>query len=131
MATRGALGGAARSTRDIARVLDAWGADVVIVETVGVGQDELEVTRMAHTTLVVMAPGMGDDVQAIKAGILECADVFAVNKADREGADGDRARSGGDARARRSEIFSTAAAKSQGHTAAGGSPSQAAGGARR
>jgi LAO/AO transport system kinase len=70
------------------RVLDAWGADVVMVETVGVGQDELEITRMAHTTLVVMAPGLGDDVQAIKAGILECADVFAVNKADREGADG-------------------------------------------
>ena len=60
---------------------------MVIVETVGVGQDELEITRMAHTTLVVMAPGLGDEVQAIKAGILECADVFAVNKADREGAD--------------------------------------------
>ena len=60
---------------------------VVLVETVGVGQDELEVTRAAHTTLVVMAPGLGDDIQAIKAGILECADVFAVNKADREGAD--------------------------------------------
>jgi LAO/AO transport system kinase len=85
VATRGALGGLSRSAADIARVLDAWGAGVVIVETVGVGQDELEVTRAAHTTLVVMAPGMGDDVQAIKAGILECADVFAVNKADREG----------------------------------------------
>ena len=69
------------------RVLDASGYDVVLVETVGVGQDELEITRTAHTTLVVMAPGMGDEVQAIKAGILECADVFAVNKADREGAD--------------------------------------------
>jgi LAO/AO transport system kinase len=87
VATRGALGGLSRSARDIVRVLDAWGADIVLVETVGVGQDELEVTRSAHTTLVVMAPGMGDDVQAIKAGILECADVFAVNKADREGAD--------------------------------------------
>src|SRR5438445_1517106 len=87
LATRGALGGLSRSARDVVRVLDAWGADVVLVETVGVGQDELEVTRAAHTTLVVMAPGMGDDVQAIKAGILECADVFAVNKADREGAD--------------------------------------------
>src|SRR5258707_5931956 len=87
LATRGALGGLSRSARDIVRVLDAWGADVILVETVGVGQDELEVTRSAHTTLVVMAPGMGDDVQAIKAGILECADVFAVNKADREGAD--------------------------------------------
>jgi LAO/AO transport system kinase len=88
LATRGALGGLTRSAADVVRVLDAWGADVVLVETVGVGQDELEVTRMAHTTLVVMAPGLGDDVQAIKAGILECADVFAVNKADREGADG-------------------------------------------
>ena len=87
LATRGALGGLSRSARDVVRVLDAWGADVVLVETVGVGQDELEVTRTAHTTLVVMAPGMGDDVQAIKAGILECADVFAVNKADRDGAD--------------------------------------------
>ena len=87
LATRGALGGLSRSARDVVRVLDAWGAGVVLVETVGVGQDELEIVRAAHTTLVVMAPGMGDDVQAIKAGILECADVFAVNKADREGAD--------------------------------------------
>jgi len=87
LATRGALGGLSRSAADIVRVLDAWGADVVLVETVGVGQDELEITRTADTTLVVMAPGMGDDVQAIKAGILECADVFAVNKADRDGAD--------------------------------------------
>lgn len=88
LATRGALGGLSRSAGDVVRVLDAWGADTVLIETVGVGQDELEITRTAHTTLVVMAPGMGDDVQAIKAGILECADVFAVNKADREGADG-------------------------------------------
>ncbi|HVY47360.1 MAG TPA: methylmalonyl Co-A mutase-associated GTPase MeaB, partial [Minicystis sp.] len=88
LATRGALGGLSRSAADVVRVLDAWGADVVLVETVGVGQDELEITRTAHTTLVVMAPGLGDDVQAIKAGLLECADVFAVNKADREGADG-------------------------------------------
>ncbi|MBW2525106.1 MAG: methylmalonyl Co-A mutase-associated GTPase MeaB [Deltaproteobacteria bacterium] len=87
VATRGALGGLSRSAADLVRVLDAWGADVVLIETVGVGQDELEVTRTADTTLVVMAPGMGDEVQAIKAGILECADVFAVNKADREGAD--------------------------------------------
>ena len=87
VATRGALGGLSRSTADLVRVLDAWGAGVVLVETVGVGQDELEVTRAAHTTLVVMAPGLGDDIQAIKAGILEVADVFAVNKADREGAD--------------------------------------------
>ena len=87
VATRGALGGLSRSAIDVVRVLDAWGADVILVETVGVGQDELEVVKAAHTLLVVMAPGMGDDVQAIKAGILECADVFAVNKADREGAD--------------------------------------------
>ena len=87
VATRGHLGGLSRSARDMVRVLDAWGADVVIVETVGVGQDELEITRTAHTTLVVMAPGMGDDVQALKAGIMESADVFAVNKADRDGAD--------------------------------------------
>lgn len=87
LATRGALGGLSRSAADIVRILDAWGADVVIVETVGVGQDEIEITTAAHTTLVVMAPGLGDDIQAIKAGILECADVFAVNKADRDGAD--------------------------------------------
>jgi LAO/AO transport system kinase len=87
VATRGHLGGLSRSARDMVRVLDAYGSDVVIVETVGVGQDELEITRTAHSTLVVMAPGMGDEVQAIKAGILETADVFAVNKADRDGAD--------------------------------------------
>lgn len=87
VATRGALGGLSRSAADLVRVVDAWGADVVVVETVGVGQDELEVTRTTDATLVVMAPGMGDEVQAIKAGILECADVFAVNKADREGAE--------------------------------------------
>ena len=88
VATRGHLGGLSRSARDMVRVLDAAGFDVVLVETVGVGQDELEITRTAHTTLVVMAPGLGDEVQAIKAGLLETADVFAVNKADREGADG-------------------------------------------
>ncbi len=87
LATRGHLGGLSRSAGDVLRVLDAYGCDVVIVETVGVGQDELEVARLAHTTVVVMAPGGGDDIQAIKAGILEIADVFAVNKADREGAD--------------------------------------------
>jgi LAO/AO transport system kinase len=87
VATRGHMGGLSRSARDMIRVLDAYGFDVILVETVGVGQDELEITRTAHTTLVVMAPGMGDEVQAIKAGILECADVFAVNKADRDGAD--------------------------------------------
>lgn len=87
LATRGHLGGLSRSARDVVRVLDACGYGVVLVETVGVGQDELEITRTAHSTLVVMAPGMGDEVQAIKAGILECADAFAVNKADRDGAD--------------------------------------------
>ncbi|MBI5534628.1 MAG: methylmalonyl Co-A mutase-associated GTPase MeaB [Deltaproteobacteria bacterium] len=87
LATRGALGGLSRSAVDVMRVLDAWGADVVVVETVGVGQDEMEVTRTAHSTLIVAAPGLGDDVQAAKAGILECGDVFSVNKADRDGAD--------------------------------------------
>jgi LAO/AO transport system kinase len=87
LATRGHLGGLSRSARDVVRVLDACGCDAILVETVGVGQDELEVARTAHSTLVVMAPGMGDEVQAIKAGLLECADVFGVNKADREGAD--------------------------------------------
>ncbi len=88
VATRGHLGGLSRSARDMVRVLDAYGAEVILVETVGVGQDELEITRTAHTTLVVTCPGMGDEVQASKAGILECADVFGVNKADRDGADG-------------------------------------------
>jgi len=87
LATRGHLGGLSRSARDATRVLDAAGYGVVILETVGVGQDELDVARTAHSTLVLAVPGLGDEVQAIKAGILECADVFAVNKADREGAD--------------------------------------------
>ncbi|MFA9472446.1 MAG: methylmalonyl Co-A mutase-associated GTPase MeaB [Deltaproteobacteria bacterium] len=87
IATRGHLGGLSRSTGDVLHVLQAAKFDVVLIETVGVGQDELEVTGLADTTLVVMAPGMGDDIQAIKAGILEVADVFAVNKADRVGAD--------------------------------------------
>jgi LAO/AO transport system kinase len=87
IATRGHLGGLSRSTGDVLHVLHAAMFDVVILETVGVGQDELEVTRLADTTLVVMAPGLGDDIQAIKAGILEVADVFAVNKSDRIGAD--------------------------------------------
>lgn len=86
MATRGSLGGLARTTRDMVRVLDAAGFDQIIVETVGAGQSEVEVARLAYTTLVVEAPGMGDDVQAIKAGILEIADVLVVNKADRVGA---------------------------------------------
>jgi LAO/AO transport system kinase len=87
VATRGHLGGLSRSARDMVRLLDAFGFDAIFVETVGVGQDELEITRTASTTLVVMAPGMGDEVQAIKAGIMETADLFAVNKADRDGAD--------------------------------------------
>ena len=87
MATRGALGGLARATADAVDVLDAAGFDVVLVETVGVGQDEVDVVRIAETTVVVLVPGLGDDIQAIKAGILEIGDVFVVNKADREGAD--------------------------------------------
>ena len=87
LATRGHLGGISRSTSDVVNVLDAMGMDVVIIETVGVGQDEIEIVRMAHTTAVVMVPGLGDDIQAIKAGILEIGDVFVVNKADRDDAD--------------------------------------------
>jgi len=87
LATRGHLGGLSRSTSDVVQVMDAMGKDLVIVETVGVGQDEIEVSSLAHTVVVVAVPGLGDDVQAIKAGVLEIADVFAVNKADREGAD--------------------------------------------
>ncbi len=85
MATRGSLGGLARATSDTIKVLDAAGYGVVLVETVGAGQSEVDIAKATHTTVVVEAPGLGDDVQAIKAGILEIADVFAVNKADREG----------------------------------------------
>ena len=87
MASRGQLGGIARATGDVVKVLDAAGFALVIVETVGAGQAEVEIAGEAHTTLVVEVPGLGDDVQAIKAGILEIADLFAVNKADRQGAD--------------------------------------------
>ncbi len=87
MATRGSLGGLSRATRDAIRVLDAAGFDRVLVETVGAGQSEVDIVRAAYTTVVIEAPGMGDDVQAIKAGILEIADVLVVNKADRPGAD--------------------------------------------
>jgi LAO/AO transport system kinase len=87
LATRGHLGGLSRSTFDVAHVLDAMGYHRVLIETVGVGQDEVEVMRAAHTTVVVTVPGLGDDIQAIKAGLLEVADVLVVNKADREGAD--------------------------------------------
>src|SRR5438270_2842324 len=87
MATRGFLGGLARATNDVVDVLDASGFDVVLVETVGVGQDEVEVVRTVQTNLVILVPGMGDDIQAIKAGIMEIGDIFVVNKADRPGAD--------------------------------------------
>ncbi len=87
MATRGSLGGLARATADVISVLDAAGFDRILVETVGVGQAEIDIASAAHTTIVVEAPGLGDEVQAIKAGVLEIADLFAVNKADREGAD--------------------------------------------
>ena len=87
MGARGHLGGLARSTPQAVRVLDAAGCDVVIVETVGVGQSEVEIAGLADTTVVLLAPGMGDGIQAAKAGILEIGDVFVVNKADREGAD--------------------------------------------
>ncbi len=87
MATRGWLGGLAGATTDIALLLDAAGFDYVLVETVGVGQDEVEIARLAAVTLVVLVPGMGDGVQAIKAGIMEIADVFVVNKSDQPGAD--------------------------------------------
>ncbi|HEV7239776.1 MAG TPA: methylmalonyl Co-A mutase-associated GTPase MeaB [Thermoanaerobaculia bacterium] len=87
MATRGFLGGLAKATNDAVDILDAAGFDVVLVETVGVGQDEVEVVRTVQTNVVVLVPGMGDDIQAIKAGIMEIGDVFAVNKADRPGAD--------------------------------------------
>ena len=87
LATRGNLGGLSRATGDCIRVMDAMGQDIVLVETVGVGQDEIDIAQMAHTTVVVTVPGMGDDIQAIKAGILEVADIFAVNKSDLDGAD--------------------------------------------
>ena len=85
MASRGSLGGLAKSTANMAQVFDAAGFDIIIIETVGAGQSEVDVARLAHTTLVVEAPGMGDDIQAIKAGILEIADILVINKADRTG----------------------------------------------
>jgi LAO/AO transport system kinase len=87
MATRGSLGGLARSTADAVTVLDASGRDLVLIETVGVGQDEVEIVRLADVTIVMLVPGMGDDVQSIKAGIMEIADIFVINKSDREGAE--------------------------------------------
>jgi LAO/AO transport system kinase len=87
MATRGSLGGLASTTADVATVLDASGRDLVMIETVGVGQDEVDIVRLADVTIVVLVPGMGDDVQTIKAGIMEIADIFVINKSDREGAE--------------------------------------------
>ncbi len=87
MATRGALGGLSHTTADIATLLDASGRDLVMIETVGVGQDEIDIVRLADVTMVILVPGMGDDVQSIKAGIMEIADIFVINKADRDGAE--------------------------------------------
>jgi GTPase len=87
MATRGHLGGLARATGDAALVLDAAGKDTIVIETVGVGQDEVDIIRTADVSIVTLVPGTGDEVQALKAGIMEIADIFVVNKADREGAD--------------------------------------------
>ncbi len=87
MASRGQLGGLAAATADVARVMDAFGRDIIIIETVGVGQDEVSIAGLADTTLLLEVPGMGDDVQVLKAGVLEIADVLVINKADREGAD--------------------------------------------
>ena len=87
LATRGHFGGLTHSTRSAIDVLDAMGKDCIIVETVGVGQDEVEIVKNAHTTVIVLIPGMGDDIQAIKAGILEAGDIFVINKCDREGSD--------------------------------------------
>jgi LAO/AO transport system kinase len=87
MATRGSLGGLSSTTADVATVLDASGRDLVLIETVGVGQDEVDIVRLADVTVVILVPGMGDDVQSLKAGIMEIADIFVINKADREGAE--------------------------------------------
>lgn len=87
LATRGYLGGISRSTHDIINVMDAMGKDIIIVETVGVGQDEVEIVNTAHTSIVVTVPGLGDEVQIIKAGLLEIADIFVINKSEREGAE--------------------------------------------
>jgi LAO/AO transport system kinase len=87
MATRGALGGLARTTADVASIIEASGKQRILIETVGVGQDEIDIVRLADVTVVVLVPGMGDDVQSIKAGIMEIADIFVINKADRDGVD--------------------------------------------
>src|SRR5436305_15296722 len=87
MATRGSLGALARTTADVTTLLDASGRDLILIETVGVGQDEVDIVRLADITVVILVPGMGDDVQTIKAGIMEIADIFVINKSDRDGAD--------------------------------------------
>ena len=87
MGTRGSLGGLSHKTADAIKAMDAFGKDVIIVETVGVGQSEVDIVKAADTTMVVMVPGLGDDIQAIKAGILEIGDIFTINKADLDGAD--------------------------------------------
>ncbi len=87
MATRGQLGGLAPATHDVVSILDAAGCSVVLIETVGVGQDEVEIARLADTTVLLLVPGMGDDIQTFKAGVMEIADLFVINKADRPGAD--------------------------------------------
>jgi LAO/AO transport system kinase len=87
MATRGALGGLSQSARDVAKILDAFGKDFVLIETVGVGQDEIEVVKTADLVLVICVPGQGDGIQAIKAGVMEIANIYVVNKADRDGAE--------------------------------------------
>ena len=87
MATRGSLGGLSQKTADVVKLMDAFGIDIIIVETVGVGQSEVDIVKTADTTMVVLVPGLGDDIQAIKAGILEIGDLFTINKADREGVD--------------------------------------------
>jgi LAO/AO transport system kinase len=87
MANRGKLGGLALATKDVLHILDAYGSDIILVETVGVGQSEIDIFKSAHTTLVLVVPGMGDDIQAIKAGIMEITDIFVVNKCDHQGAD--------------------------------------------
>ena len=87
VATRGTLGGLSRATHDILHVMDAMGKDIILVETVGVGQDEIKIVNTAHTCVVVLMPGMGDEIQAIKAGIIEIGDLFVINKCDRDGTD--------------------------------------------
>lgn len=87
MGTRGHLGGVSKATASAIKILDAYGCDVIFIETVGVGQSEIDIVKMADTTVIVMVPGLGDDIQAIKAGIMEIGDIFVVNKADRDGAD--------------------------------------------